>query len=84
MWQQNQEQQEGSFFTTKLLCCDISFEHSSFKAPKKRRDTRHSCRDNYKINSVEICRDIFKLSRDMILGKGIEECRDITLQTDES
>ena len=80
MSRHNQEQEKGSFVATKLLCRNIRFEHSSCKALKKCNDTRHFFRDNYKTNSAELCRDIFKLCRDMIPGKGIEECRDITLQ----
>ena len=64
-----------------FYCCDISFEYSSCKALKKCRDTRYSCRDNYRTNSTELCRDIFKLCRDIIKKeKGAKDCRDRTLQ----
>ena len=79
MSRHNQEQQEGNFVTTKLLCCDIPFEYSSYKALKKCHDTRHSCHDHYKTNLAEIYRDIFKVCRDISPEKGTEECHDITL-----
>ena len=38
---------------------------------------RFLCRDNHQTNSVELCRDILKLCRDIISEKGIEDRRDI-------
>ena len=80
MSQHNQEQKEGNFIATKLLCNDIPFEYSSFKALKKCRDIRHSCRENYKTNSTELCHDILKVCRDIIQEKCTELCHDMTLQ----
>ena len=57
MSRHNQEKQEGNVVATKLLCRSIPFEYSSRKALKKCCDTRHSCCDNNKTTSVELCRD---------------------------
>ena len=52
------------------------------KRSKKEPWSRQSflCRDNHKTDSVELCHDIFKICHNIILEKGIEHCRDITLQ----
>ena len=52
------------YVATKILC----------------RNTRHSCRDNYKTTSAELCRDIFKARRDRIQEESTNLCRDRKLQ----
>ena len=46
----------------------VATYHSSIQAAMTKvcHDTRHSCRDNYKTNSEELCRDTFKVCRDII------------------
>ena len=54
--------------------------HNQEKQERNFVATKLFMHDNHKTNSVELCRDIFKVRRDIIPGKGIKDCSDIKLE----